>query len=567
MGQRVEYEALLGSRYDQYLMKLRVLFGFLTGPEGGDFKAFRNFTRKNGLWDKEKSVVSFSLVDITWDRKAVTMGKMARRLEAEGSDDAARDILYEHMKAQNILLVKYVLEALDVESGGRLHSVHELYRMVTSYVYPGDYITLPNFQSWIEWMAATGYIKMVGIRWALSEKGLEAVGELKAMDVEEILEDLEEEGEEDEEASGDSQDDWGVPETAPTTDPVPAAATPVLPAESSSDTPAPATEEPQASEEEWYDTPPEAKPPTMEDIEAAEASFMEQFADMDESETEEPATVASAEGGAPAPFNLPISSVPAQGAVAQPVPPSLPLPRSAVVHGGEDTADLALKIVGWWNTLGDWPVLTARELGVEVSDATDTTELVMELAALAITIEGLEPQPQIFAFVQSLREAGYFKSLKRAKSGPQVLGALDAVPTELWMRGLRERLVYMSGVHKRLADMSSLYEKVEAATNPRDLALIFSALLGEEYAEAPFWMIRELVRLGVVTNPLAVQAAVVPSRRLLKNAAAIGLIPRAEVASFEELMVVSQTVASVFGAESGYGEALEVMDRALVLGA
>ena len=43
---------------------------------------------------------------------------------------------------------------------------------------------------WIEWIAATGYIKMVGIRWALSEKGLEAVGELKGMDVEEILEDL-----------------------------------------------------------------------------------------------------------------------------------------------------------------------------------------------------------------------------------------------------------------------------------------------------------------------------------------------------------------------------------------
>jgi hypothetical protein len=561
MGQRVDYEALLGSRYDQYLMKLRVLFGFLTGPEGADFKACRNFLRKNGLWDKEKSVVSFSLVDVTWDRKTVTMGKIAHRLEAEGSDEAARDILYEHMKSQNILLVKYVLEALDVESGGRLHSVHELYRMVTSYVYPGDYITLPNFQSWIEWVAATGYIKMVGIRWALSDKGLEAVGELKAMDLEEILEDLEEEGEKDEETSSDSQDDWGVPGAVPTP-----AVKSAVPTESPAESPVPSAKEPQSGEEEWYDTPPEAKPPTMEDIEAAEASFMEQFADMDESEGQESASSASEERSTTPPSSR-APSLPVQGTVAQPLPPALEPPRTAVVHGGEDASALAEKIVGWWNTLGDWPVLTARELGVEVNDATDTNTLVLELAAIAIMIEGLEPQPQLFAFVQNLRESGYFKALGRAKSGPQVLGALDAVSSELWMRGLRERLVYMSGVHKRFADTSGLLENVDKAANPRDITLAFSALLGEEYAEAPFWMVRELVRLGVVTTPLAVQVAVVPSRRLLKNAAAIGLIPRAEVSSFEELVVVSQAVAAVFGAESGYGEALEVMDRALALGA
>ena len=279
MGQRVDYEALIGSRYEQYIMKLRLIFGFLTGPGGSDFKAFRDFLRKNGLWDKEKSAVALSLVDVVWDRKAVKMGPIARKIEAEGADDAARDVLYEHLKGQNILLVKYVLEALDVESGGRLHSVHELYRMVTSYVYPGDYITLPNFQSWIEWIAATGYIKMVGIRWALSEKGLEAVGELKGMDVEEILEDLEEESLEGDADSGNGGDDWGVPEpVAPVQTPSPSG-----PSAPPANEPAPVSSETESTgDEEWFDTPPEANPPTLEDIEAAEASFMEQFADMGE---------------------------------------------------------------------------------------------------------------------------------------------------------------------------------------------------------------------------------------------------------------------------------------------
>ena len=63
------------------------------------------------------------------------------------TDDEVQELLFHRLRDENILLLKYVLEALDVEGGGRLHSVHELYRMITSYVYPGEYITLPSFQA------------------------------------------------------------------------------------------------------------------------------------------------------------------------------------------------------------------------------------------------------------------------------------------------------------------------------------------------------------------------------------------------------------------------------------
>ena len=60
-----------------------------------------------------------------------------------------------------------VLEALDVEQGGRLHSTHELHRMLTSYVYPGKHISLVDFQEWLVWAEAAGAIRFVGIRWGL----------------------------------------------------------------------------------------------------------------------------------------------------------------------------------------------------------------------------------------------------------------------------------------------------------------------------------------------------------------------------------------------------------------
>ena len=106
MGQRVEYEALIGSRYEQYLIKLRLVS--VSHRSVDPVSRLSEIFSERTAFGTKKNRASLSLVDIVWDRKQVKMGPIARKLDAEGSDDAAQDLLYEHMKAQNILLVKYV---------------------------------------------------------------------------------------------------------------------------------------------------------------------------------------------------------------------------------------------------------------------------------------------------------------------------------------------------------------------------------------------------------------------------------------------------------------------------
>ncbi|MDP6943137.1 MAG: hypothetical protein QF464_03225, partial [Myxococcota bacterium] len=102
MSQRVEYEALPGTRYDQYVPKVRTLTRFLGTPEATKFKVFRDFLRQQGLWDREKSPTMLSLVDLSWDRQGVNVGKLAQQFADAESDDAARDLLFERLKQDNI---------------------------------------------------------------------------------------------------------------------------------------------------------------------------------------------------------------------------------------------------------------------------------------------------------------------------------------------------------------------------------------------------------------------------------------------------------------------------------
>ena len=90
-------------------------------------------------------------------------------------------------------------------------------------------------------------------------------------------------------------------------------------------------------------------PPTLEDIEAAEASFMEQFAEIDDENTP-----GSTLHPTPVQVDVPSASgsnaLPAVGLV-QPRVSGFPMPQHAVIHAAEEPAALVTKIVGWWNTL------------------------------------------------------------------------------------------------------------------------------------------------------------------------------------------------------------------------
>jgi hypothetical protein len=544
MTQRVEYEALPGARYDQYVPKLRAIGAFIGTPEGTQFKPFRDFLRRQGLWDKQKSVTMLSLVDLSWDRQQVYGGSLAIELGATSVDEDAQNLLFERLRADNVLLLKYVLEALDVESGGRLHSVHELYRMVTSYVYPGDYVTLPNFQAWVEWLAATGVIKMVGIRWGLSQRGLDVIQEFMSLDIEEILEDMAE---------------------------------------------LEALEAERANEEEAAPEPVEAPSPSSgpvvhsepEDILTGVMPVAEDTDD-DAQPPESPSPASSAEavrprGGRPAPVvtslhpKTPVvrrvSGPAAVSSLHAPLQEASNGEASAVVVTTPDTQALVAKITGWHAQWHGWPVLTAATLGVDTGpEGAEGDALLAELAVLALLVEGVPIQPQLFAGARRIRQAGFFTALQGEGGFAGAMEALGDVDGEPWLRALCERLVHAHGVLRRLKAAPGLMDRLHAATDgSAAVRLLREQLFGGAGAEAPFWVMRELVRDGLVDGVQFANATVVPTARLRRNAARIGVVPHGDALSFEDLVKASAAVAVHFGAEAGYGEALETMDRALGL--
>lgn len=610
MPQRVVYEQIPGTRFDQYMFKLRLVLGYLNQPGGNKFKAFRDFVRKQNLWDKDKSEVLFSTIEITWDKSTVKLGKTAKKLLAAHSDNDFQNILFERLKELNILLVKYVLEALDVTQGGRLHSVHELYRMITSYVYPGAYITLTAFQAWIEWLAASGYIKLVGIRWALSEKGQKIVAELRSMDVDEIMEDMEDEaadagadGDDDEDEDHDEDDDDAPAARAPAPTPVapskfakPALPQPPAPAGKAAKPAAPAASDDVDDDEDLFaDLPPEAEAPDEDAVKAASARLGLDDED-DDGEAPPPKPMApkytppaslaarpkAGAGGktaaptAPTAPTAKMAPTPAPpGMIVASGPASLHAPNASLgpvvvpvsALAGLAQSELVERITGWWQALGEWPAYTADKLGVVHQPGSGDLALLVELGVLAVLIEGLPPQPQVFAFVQRLRETTFFASLGHGEGLEEGLDALERTAQEPWARPLFERLVHARFIARRVGmKIDLLYQMRQAANGREVIALVREHLTGPSWVEAPFWITRELVRLGVLKDDKLKTAVAVPSRALVDNAARIGLAKVSELRDAESLLALSEAASALFGSsEAGYGEALAQLHRALGL--
>lgn len=151
-------------------------------------KALRAFLRMGNLFDKATHLDLLDYLDVRVEQSATSLGPFAEAVFEAPDEPAFRRLMADRLLTANPLLAKYCLEALDTEQGGRLHSTNELYRMLTSYVYPGDEPDLPAFKAWIQWAVASGLLRLVGIRWALGVVGTESIPRLRAIDVEEFLE-------------------------------------------------------------------------------------------------------------------------------------------------------------------------------------------------------------------------------------------------------------------------------------------------------------------------------------------------------------------------------------------
>ena len=189
MVQRVEYSVLPGVTDETFLTTINKLVGHIKRTEL-DYRALRDWLRENGIWDKERVPIVCELLDLRFEKKTpASLGPWAEKFFESDGAEAQRALLFDRLLRENTLLIKYVLEALDMEGGGRLHSTYELHRMLSSYVYPGTPIGLTEFQAWIKWMVLSGRIKLVGIRWGLTDEGKTVVPRMRMIDVDEFLED------------------------------------------------------------------------------------------------------------------------------------------------------------------------------------------------------------------------------------------------------------------------------------------------------------------------------------------------------------------------------------------
>ena len=210
--QEVNFAVLAGCKPLELLPKLGLVASFVVKSKP-DFKALRKFFKENGFYVKEQfeTLLSFLNIDIE-DEKHVKCDDFLRGLLTIVDPVDRQRHLFKHLLDKNPILMKFIMDAI----AERLYSTNELYRYLTSYIYQGKYVTLLNFKAWLDWLYASDHIRVVGIRWGLSDLGKEASeGELKLIDMDELLE---EEGEGDDDDDDDDDDDYDDDDDMPESD-------------------------------------------------------------------------------------------------------------------------------------------------------------------------------------------------------------------------------------------------------------------------------------------------------------------------------------------------------------
>lgn len=496
--QRVDYAVFPGVQDQILLPTVNKILGQIqrTSPT---FKAFREWMRDEGLWNKDELPKVLGLLDVTLKPKP-TLGAWAQKFMAAPDTEAQQEVMFKLLLDQNTLLIKYVFEALDMEGGGRLHSTYELHRMLTSYVYPGEQIRLPDFQAWIRWAVLSGRIKLIGIRWGLTDAGKEVVPRLRMIDVEEFLEDEAEAAEEAEEAAqAEAAAAAGPATTAP-----PAAATapaaPAAPAPKPAPAPAPAPAA-DAVEEDLPDMPdmPSSPPPVDEAAAQAYEAQLDALvpAEPEPSAALEPVVTPSASRRTLSPRQLVVQR---QAACDQ-----APLELPDVIA--------ALRDVGREQGLGGGSLLLA--CGLEPRMYTNEAPRFLFLAGLLARLYAAAPDGRLAELV--LDRVGGLGPVALLMERPESMAEVVvrwglALPDSdhATARAAIFDAVIGGRALKARPDLHSVL-----AEAPRSEVLVTElqrGLLRGAPAMAPFWLARELVRVEIWTHDAAKEIAFVPSR-------------------------------------------------------
>lgn len=574
MAQRVDFAAFPGVREENMLATMNKVYGHIRRNQMTS-REFRDWLKDENLWNKDEAPALFSFLDVLQDG-VVRLGPWAERFFAADTEEAMRDQVYRRLIDENTLLVKYTLEALDAEGGGRLHSTHELHRLMTSYVYPGKQITLEPFKTFIKWLVVSGRMKLIGIRWGLTDMGKQAVPRLRTIDVDEFLED---------EKNADA---------APAPAPAPVvAAPPPRPAPSASEklaAPPPAKAAPAKAAakgddeefEEDLDMPPEPEPVD----EAAFAKYAAQF----EAPIDEPApaptpakaaTKAKAEpkaAPAPAPIAVPelqplpqVAQAPSVAA-AQPLhtdttPPQVVV-RFARVEAACQRAPLdpaavvqALRDHGRTAGFGGGSLLLAH--GLESRMAQNEPARHLFLAALLARCYAVTGDATLADELLE-RTGGTLTPLALLLDRPEALvdglvrwNLAGSTPAVAQLRAVLTDAAIGGRALKAQADLPQ--QLVEAPSAEVLIGTLGQTVLRGAQPVACFWLVREMVRAGLWTRPSHSEIAFVPWRCVRLMAYRLRLIDSHFALGVPQLLTVAKRLAALFPPSSVEAAALEAL--------
>ena len=161
--QEVIYAVLPGVPASELLPKVGLIANYII-KEKPDIKALRRFFKEYDIFDKERFEIFLTFLGVDFESKVIKAGDFLTTLVKQIDPVDRKRHLFQHLMLKNEILMKYVMDGI----AERLYSTNELYRYLTSYVYPGAYLTLVDFRHWMTWLEASEHIKVIGIRWGLS---------------------------------------------------------------------------------------------------------------------------------------------------------------------------------------------------------------------------------------------------------------------------------------------------------------------------------------------------------------------------------------------------------------
>jgi len=187
MAHHVDYPTFPGARPADWVERLVQVLVFIR-----DFsptaKAFREWAATMGWWDKAEMQKLFALFGVTLgpdDKYVVDAWGLA--LVSLATLEQQKEEVFKLLLGSNELLVKFVFLQLKE----RVHGTEPLYRQVSGFSYRGVRPTLPSFTAWMGWVSGCGFVRKLGVAWALAAKADSIFKVIEAIDEDEVVAEME----------------------------------------------------------------------------------------------------------------------------------------------------------------------------------------------------------------------------------------------------------------------------------------------------------------------------------------------------------------------------------------